>query len=90
MGIVDDLDYGFRQHLQEETLVAQKYIEAIISEYRSLIEVGRSLVLNCLASSVFFMDGLINSTNTTYRQLTISRCPSKTSWRLDYEKDVHS
>ena len=75
-------NYGFRQHLQEETLVPQKAIESIITKGRSLTESGRSLVLNCFSWSVSFMDGLINHVNTTYRELTILLFSSKNTWHL--------
>ena len=78
----NDPNYGYRVHLQEETLVAQKAIEATISEDRALSETGRSLVLNCLISSVSFMDGLINYINTTHRELTMSRYFHKKAWHL--------
>ena len=62
--------------------MAQKAIESIILEDRSLSESGRSLVLNCLMCSVSFMDGLINYINTTYRELTMSRYSAKKAWHL--------
>ena len=68
--------------MQEETLVAQKATEATMLEDRALSETGRSLVLNCLISSVSFMDGLIHYVNTTYRELTRSRYSHKKAWHL--------
>jgi len=62
--------------------VAQKAIESIVSEDRSLTESGRSLVLNCLMCSVSFMDGLINYINNTYRELTMSQYSAKKAWYL--------
>ena len=70
--------------MQEEILIAEKSIEAIISEDMLLTAPSHYLVLNSLSSSVFFVDDLINCMSTTHCKLTISRCSSKKEWHLEF------